>query len=256
MIQNTFSILNGIGVKLERRLWENGILTWKDFLNTPRMNSISSDKKAVFDNSLCSALQELKNSNARYFAGTVKRKEHWRLFDKFKGEAVCLDIETSGLMPDKGGYVTVVGMYDGCDYRCFVIGNGLSPENLNKALSGYKYLITFYGAVFDIPFLFRSMPGLRFDIPHFDICFGSRKLGFQGGLKKLETSMGVERDEAVKGMDGYDAVKLWGAAQNGSSEALDLLKLYNREDTVNLFGIAEVIYQQLRAQTGIEEYLR
>ncbi|MBU4320087.1 MAG: hypothetical protein KJ739_03250, partial [Nitrospinae bacterium] len=46
----------------------------------------------------------------------------------------------------KGGYVTVVGMYDGCDYRCFVRGNGLSPENLNKELSGYKYLITFYGA--------------------------------------------------------------------------------------------------------------
>jgi len=156
----------------------------------------------------------------------------------------------------KGGYVTVVGMYDGCDYRCFVRGNGLSPENLNKELSGYKYLITFYGAAFDIPFLFRSMPGLRFDIPHFDICFGSRKLGFQGGLKKLESSMGVERDEAVKGMDGYDAVKLWGYAQNGSAEALDLLKLYNREDTVNLFGIAEVIYQRLRAQTGIEEYLR
>ncbi|MDP3049345.1 MAG: ribonuclease H-like domain-containing protein, partial [Thermodesulfovibrionales bacterium] len=105
----------------------------------------------------------------------------------------------------KGGYVTVVGMYDGCDYKCFVRGNGLSPENLNKELSGYKYLITFYGAAFDIPFLFRSMPGLRFDIPHFDICFGSRKLGFQGGLKKLESSMGVERDEAVKGMDGYDA---------------------------------------------------
>ena len=59
--------------------------------------------------------------------------------------------------------------------------------------------------------------------------------------------MGVERDEAVKGMDRYDAVKLWGYAQNGSSEALDLLKLYNREDTVNLFGIAEVIYQRLRA---------
>ena len=156
------------------------------FLEYPEDEFYKFRQKAVFDNSLCSASQELKNSNARYFAGTVKRKEHWRLFDKFKGEAVCLDIETSGLMPDKGGYVTVVGMYDGCDYKSFVRGNGLSPENLNKALSGYKYLITFYGAVFDIPFLFRSMPGLRFDIPHFDICFGSRKLGFQGGLKNLK----------------------------------------------------------------------
>ncbi|MDI6744587.1 MAG: ribonuclease H-like domain-containing protein [Thermodesulfovibrionales bacterium] len=256
MIRNTFSILNGIGIKLEKRLWENGILTWSDFIDTQEIHFISSDKKAIFDSRLSSALKELENSNARYFASAIKRREHWRLFDTFKGEAVCLDIETSGLMPDKGGYVTVVGMYDGCDYRCFVRGNGLSSENLNKELSGYKYLITFYGAAFDIPFLFRSMPGLRVDMPHFDICFGSRKLGFQGGLKKLENTMGLERDEAVKGMDGYDAVKLWEYAKNGSSEALELLKLYNKEDTVNLFGIAEVIYQRLRAQTGIEEYLR
>jgi len=255
MIQNTFSILNGIGVKLEKRLWENGILTWTDFLSTQNINFISSEKKEIFDNSLSSALQELKNLNARYFANAIKRREHWRLFETFKGEAVCLDIETSGFMPDRGGYVTVVGMYDGCDYRCFVRGNGLSPENLNRELSGYKYLITFYGAAFDIPFLFRSMPGFKVDMPHFDICFGSRKLGFQGGLKKLEGALGLERDEAVKGMDGYDAVKLWEYAKNGSSEALDLLKLYNKEDTVNLFSIAEAIYQKLRKQTGVEEYL-
>jgi hypothetical protein len=40
-----------------------------------------------------------------------------------------------------------------------------------------------------------------------------------------------------------------------SGEALELLKMYNREDTVNLFDIAGIVYERLRAQTGIEEFL-
>ncbi|MBI4684950.1 MAG: ribonuclease H-like domain-containing protein [Nitrospirae bacterium] len=256
MIKNTFSILNGIGEKLERRLWGDGILKWEDFIYAHDINFISPNKKLFFDETLSSALSELENSNASYFAETVKRREHWRLFEVFKRDAVCLDIETNGFMPDKGGYVTVVGLYDGFDYRCLVKGNGLNPENLKKEISGYKYLITFYGAAFDIPFLLRTMPEIKFDMPHFDICFSVKRLGFKGGLKALESEIGIERAEAVRGMNGYDAVKLWEHAKGGSTEARDLLIFYNREDTVNLFHMAEIIYQRLRAQTGIEKYLK
>jgi len=256
MIRNTFSILNGIGERLERKLWKGGILTWDDFIDASDINFINPNKKLIFDERLSSASRELDNANAGYFAGTVKRREHWRLFDVFKGEAVCLDIETNGFMPDKGGYVTVVGMYDGHDYKSFVKGNGLTPENLKKELSGYRYLITFYGSAFDIPFIMRTMPDIEFDIPHFDLCFGARKLGFQGGLKRLESAIGIERHEAVRGMNGYDAVKLWEYAKNGSTEALDLLIMYNKEDATNLFNIADIIYQRLRIRTGIEEYLQ
>ena len=255
MIRNTFSILNGIGERLERRLWKNGILTWDDFINVSDLNFINPKKKSLFDKYLSSALRELAEGNAVYFAGTIRRREHWRLFDIFKGEAACLDIETSGLMPGNGGYVTVVGIYDGYDYRFLIGGIDLTSENLQRELSGYKYLITFYGSAFDIPFLMRTMPDVKFDVPHFDICFGSRRIGLKGGLKKLEMDFGIERNEAVKGMDGYDAVKLWGYARRGSKEALELLITYNKEDTVNLFKIADIIYQRLRSQTGIEEYL-
>jgi hypothetical protein len=31
--------------------------------------------------------------------------------------------------------------------------------------------------------------------------------------------------------------------------------MYNREDTVNLFDIAEIVYERLRAQAGIREGL-
>jgi hypothetical protein len=44
-------------------------------------------------------------------------------------------------------------------------------------------------------------------------------------------------------------------SHNPLEKAVELLKMYNREDTVNLFDIAEIIYERLRAQTGIEEFL-
>ena len=96
---------------------------------------------------------------------------------------------------------------------------------------------------------------MTFDVPHFDTCFAARRLGLRNGLKRLETVLGIDRDQTVRGMNGYDAVKLWEYAKRGSNEALNLLITYNKEDTVNLFVIAEILYRKLRAQTGIEDYL-
>jgi uncharacterized protein YprB with RNaseH-like and TPR domain len=255
MIRNTFCILEGIGDKLEKRLWEEGVLTWEDFADAERLLGFSSERKRAFDASLLKHKSALEAGNAGYFSKNLKRREHWRLYDFFKKDAVCLDIETNGFMPNGGGYVTVVGLYDGYDYKCFVRGENLTAENIRKELAQYKCLITFYGAAFDIPFLLRSFSGIEFNMPHFDLCFGVKRLGFQGGLKKLEHDLCIERDEAVVGLDGYDAVKLWEAARKGSTEALELLIKYNREDTVNLMQIASILYDRLKQSTGIEEYL-
>ena len=255
MIRHTFSILNGIGGKIERRLWESGILTWDDFLGAGDIRFLGPEKKALYDCSLSVAARKLEERDAPFFANSVKRREHWRLFETFHGEALYLDIETNGFQPGCGGYVTVVGLYDGYEWRSLVAGENLTAENLNRELSGYKCLVTYYGVSFDVPFLLRTFPGVRFDMPHFDLCFAAKYLGFSGGLKKLEISLGIERDEDVRGMDGYDAVKLWETARRGSDEARRLLLTYNREDTVNLFRIAEILYRGLKQSTGIEEYL-
>jgi hypothetical protein len=147
-----------------------------------------------------------------------------------------------------------VGLYDGFDYKTLVRGNNLDKQTLEEELHRYKYLITFFGAGFDVPFLRESL-GIRLSIPHFDLCFAARRLGIQGGLKKLETLFGIEREDAVRGMNGYDAVKLWGHAERGSSEALDLLLIYNREDTANLMRLADILYRKLWDSTGIGDYL-
>ena len=124
-----------------------------------------------------------------------------------------------------------------------------------EKLSQYKYLISFYGSVFDVPFLRATLPGFEVNIPHFDLCFGARALGYKGGLKKLEPKMGITRGDDTAGLDGYDAVLLWHKAAKGDERALRLLIEYNKEDTVNLMHIARQLYPRLKAATGIEEYI-
>lgn len=255
MIRNTFCTLDGIGEKLEKRLWREGILTWNAFFDSPRVLGFAPERKRACDEKLRRDALELGAGNAAYFSGRLRRREHWRLFDIFKDGAVCLDIETSGLQPQNGGYVTVIGLYDGFDYKALVMGENLTIDNLSAELSRYKCLVTFYGAAFDIPFLLRCFEGLKCDMPHFDLCFAAKRLGISGGLKKIEQDLGIERDESVRGLGGYDAVRLWEAARRGSESARETLLAYNREDTVNLLGIAEIFYERLRQASGIEDYL-
>ncbi len=254
MIRNTFSILEGIGPRLERGLWKKGILEWGDFIRAPEIRAISPARKAALDSNLKNAEERLASRDSGYFAQALKQKEHWRLFDTFKDRAVCLDIETNGWHHAAGGYVTVAGLYDGSDYKAFVKGENLTPEALRKELSKYGYIITFFGSGFDLPFLKESL-GIDPEVAHFDLCFGARRLGITGGLKKIEPLLGIRRDESVQGLDGYQAVRLWHEAKRGSREAYKLLITYNREDTVNLMSMAKTLYARLKAQTGIEAFL-
>ena len=255
MILHTFSILNGIGQARERRLWQEGILTWDDFLEAASPAGIPPAGKALHDRKVSEARERLTQGDAPYFAGLMPRTEHWRLFEHFGPDAVCLDIESNGLPAGAGGYTTVVGLYGVEGFTALVRGRGLSAEALNSALQGKKLLITFFGSSFDIPFLERTIEGFRLDMPHFDLCFGLRRLGLKGGLKKIEPHFGIHRSSELEGLDGYAAVLLWNRAKRGDEQAMDLLISYNRDDTVNLWKIAGRTFGMLRDSTGIGEYL-
>ncbi|MCG6553286.1 MAG: ribonuclease H-like domain-containing protein [Candidatus Magnetominusculus sp. LBB02] len=253
MIRNTFSVLDGVGEKIERRLWRRGIVTWDDFLEEETIPFISRQRKARADEHIKKL--DIALCNPVVLARHIDRKEHWRAFEIFRDDAVGLDIETNGRPYDNGGYVTVVGLYDGRQYKCLVRGRDLTEENLIAALCPYKYLITFYGAVFDIPFLRKCYQSLKIEVPHYDICLESKRLGLKGGFKYFEKCFGINRDDDIAGMDGYDAVKLWQTYRRGNRSSLDTLIKYNREDTVNLLAIGQEIYGQLKKSTGIEEYI-
>lgn len=67
-----------------------------------------------------------------------------------------------------------------------------------------------------------------------DLMYMCWELDLYGGLKKVEKTLGIIRDESVEGMNGYDAVKLWYEYESGDSKALSLLRLYNYYDVMNL----------------------
>lgn len=255
MIRNTFIHLDGLGEKTERRLWGKGILTWEDFLEKSEIDFLSAGRKAEIDLNLSIATSHLADGDAGYFRTALKTSEHWRLYDEFGTDAVFLDIETNGLQPDSGGYPTLVGIADRQGFfKVFVQGQDLNAHNIMTALDGRKCLVTFFGSVFDIPFLLKTLPGFEIDMPHFDLCFGGKKIGLSGGLKNVEKAMGIARPSEVDGMSGYDAVLLWQRYQQGDAKALERLIQYNREDTVNLIRLADAVYSGLRSRSGIEEY--
>ncbi len=253
MIKNTFSILPGIGEHLEKKLWSYGILCWEDFLERDVIEFINSEQKKRHDIQIETALRHLNLKNADFFYHALKQRDHWRLYSDFKDAAVALDIETDGRPANQGGCITVVGLYDGCEYTPLIKGVNLTKSRLEQELAHYKYLITFYGSVFDLPFL-RQYYNLTIDYPHFDLCFCGRRTGLKGGLKSIEEMLGITRNDAVKKFTGIDAVLLWHEAERGNDAALELLMTYNRCDTEHLFLLADIIFARLVSQTGYASF--
>jgi len=112
-------------------------------------------------------------------------------------------------------------------------------------------LISYYGTVFDVPFLRVAFPQVNWDLPHFDLCFAGRKVGLTGGLKMVERTLGIGRDNAIAEVDGFEAVRLWRAHERGDPTALTRLVDYNEADTRNLAQIAAVVYDRLCEEYGL-----
>jgi uncharacterized protein YprB with RNaseH-like and TPR domain len=53
-------------------------------------------------------------------------------------------------------------------------------------------------------------------------------------LKRIERQWGIDREDEIAGMTGFDAVLLWARYRHGDAAALQRLIAYNRADVVNL----------------------
>ncbi len=249
MLESTFIFLKGVGEFTERRIWDDGVITWDAFLSAPALPGISPARKSLYDPVIAAAREQLHRRNARYFSRCLKPRDQWRLFDVFHARTVFLDIETTGTAPHEGE-VTMVGLY-GCGRMTTLIRNeSLSFQRLADELDRYDLIVTFFGSAFDLPFLKAKYPRLELDQPHFDLCFAARRLGYHGGLKQIEAALGIARHPSVQGMDGWEAVRLWHHWQAGDEQALSRLVTYNAADTRNLEPLAEHLYRELVARYG------
>ncbi len=244
MLHRTFQHIQKIGPKNEARLWQEGIRHWDDF-RAPYPDHFSPAQAAYIDRCLAEARRHLPNRPG-WFLDRLPAREHWRIFPHFRAVSAYLDIETDGSYANR---ITTVTVFGGRRIRCFVQGDNL--DDLPMALKEYDVLITYSGKSFDVPVIEKYF-GTRLGLAHLDLRYLLAGLGFKGGLKKCERTLGLDRGE-LTGVDGYAAVLLWEYyRRTGERRALETLLAYNILDTVNLERLMVETYNRYLDRTPFD----
>jgi uncharacterized protein YprB with RNaseH-like and TPR domain len=242
MLTQSFIHLQGVGNTTEARLWERGATDWEAFLRIKDALGMTRGKLEFWADCIQESQARLASGDSRYFARALAPRDQWRAFPQFRDRVLYLDIETMGTGVDDD--VTVVGVYDGQELRQYV--RGINLHQFPREMEQCGLLVTFFGSGFDVPVLRHQFPGLRFDVLHIDLCHALKRLGYGGGLKRVETALGIARDAPVAGLSGWDAVRLWNEYRAGSGRSLARLLAYNEADVVNMERLMEIAYTGLR----------
>jgi uncharacterized protein YprB with RNaseH-like and TPR domain len=243
LLERTFVHVPGVGAETERSLWRQGCSTWQDLLDGCDRFSCGGASRDLVRATIERSVDCLARGEHQFFRNGLGGKEAWRAFPEFRKSCVYLDIETDG--GQSGDSITTIGMYDGETFTCLVKGRDL--ENFRDIISRYSMIVTFFGASFDVPMLQRRFRDVQFDHIHLDLCPTLRRLGYRGGLKKIEKQLGIARGDDTDGLNGLDAIRLWRRYKHlGDDGALDTLIAYNREDVVNMERLAEIAYDGLK----------
>lgn len=244
MLHHTFRHIPGIGERTERRLWRAGVTTWEHLLDEPAHPALRRPLRDRARFEVERSQRALARGDARYFTARLPHALRWRLYPAFAARVGYLDIETTGLGFAESS-LTVVGLYtvdaDGGTGTPRVYVRGRNLDRFAPDVADCTLLVTFNGAQFDLPFL-RGKLGLPLDQAHIDLRYPLAALGYTGGLKKIETRLGLDRGGMLAKLDGWCAVVLWRYAQRGEPGALETLLRYNLEDVVHLPTLLATVY--------------
>lgn len=245
MLTRTFCHIPGLGGHTERELWRQGCTDWQRYREDPERFGLGQSNSALVSEWVERSVAAYDSRHHQFFAEGLAAREAWRAWPEFRDSCVYLDIETDG--GTWGSSVTTIGLYDGNTFECLVKGESL--ENFRDAISRYSMIVTFFGTGFDLPMLRKAFPGIEFDQIHLDLCYALKRLGFRGGLKKIERQLGIARGDDTDGLTGLDAIRLWREFRAGNDKSLETLIAYNRDDVINLETLAQLTYDRMKAAT-------
>jgi len=253
MLTSTFRHIAGVSEKKERELWGKGCISWDHLLSCDY--GLPEKKYAKIKEKVLESKERLSALDHDFFRCSLGTKLSWRAYNTFREHTCFLDIETTGLSAHSS-HVTTVCVHSTKGTKSYIAGDNM--EELPGDLKEYRFIVSFNGARFDLPFLTQSL-GIVFPQIHLDLLYPLKSLGYSGGLKKIEKDLGMSRD--TDGVTGYDAVRLWYAYKRDrpvevagrrvkGKDALDLLVEYNMEDTVNLEKLADYTVNELKKRTN------
>jgi len=250
MLRSTFIHAPGVGETTERKLWDAGIRDWDAFLTPGAKLPVGPGKRDIIAPIIAESQERLAETDHRYFARVLPAGEHWRATGEFSERMAFLDIETTGM--GTHSHPTVIGIYDFAEgeYRAFIYGEDI--RDFVDVVDEYRVLVTFFGTGFDLPVLRQWDPRIQFHQLHVDLCPLLRRLGYKGGLKRIEKQLGIARLDEVEGLDGMDAVRLWWRWKRGDEDALQTLIEYNRADVVNMVRLLGFATRNLQKACGFE----
>ncbi|MBT7902723.1 exonuclease [Candidatus Woesearchaeota archaeon] len=245
ILKNTFVHIPGISQNAEQKLWQEKISDWKSFVNNVHNINLSENRKQTAQKFIQQSITAYDQQQFKFFNDCLPGKEQWRAYPDLNGKCGFLDIETTGLSKHRNK-VTVIGISDGKKTKVFVNGDNL--DEFENEMNKYEMLVTFNGKCFDVPFLKHKFPTTDFDKMHVDLRFVMKTLGYSGGLKNIEKEVGINRDDDLAEVDGYEAVRLWKRYERGDKAALDLLIKYNIADVDNLKTLMDFTFKKLKTQ--------
>ena len=229
MLKKTFCHVKGITRAIEKIIWDSGIEDWNTFFaKAHEIKHLPESKRKQIEEELTRSEKALNEGNLAYFKTLLNPKEHWRLANH--GKIAFVDIETTGLSKFDDE-ITILGIYDGTTPHIYI--NGKNLPDAKEKLKEFDIVVTFNGKQFDIPFIEQQFSH-TYNFIHLDLRYMLKELGLQGGLKRIEKELGIIRDAAIAGIDGFEAINLWNEYKRGNEKALDTLVKYNEEDIINL----------------------
>jgi len=242
MLKHTFVHCPGISLNTERKIWNQNIFTWNDFLEKQDSLDLGANKKTNIHNNIHNSIDAIKNKDYSCFS-SIPSNQHWRLYSALKEKTCFLDIETTGLSKNYDE-ITLIGIHSANGTKIFM--NGKNLEKFEDELKKYSMIVTFNGRCFDVPFIKKKFPDVSINQFHADLRFIMADLGFRGGLKNVERERGIIRSSEIKDVDGFEAVHLWHKYQRGDNDSLATLKSYLTADIQNLAPLMELAALEMK----------
>ena len=249
MIERTFQLVKGVGPWREKDIWARGFPDWAAFERADQV--VASEG---IDAELRAAIAKARGASLGELAQMFPEREHWRLYPRFVDQAAFLDLEADG-----EEQITVGGVMDAQGVATFIRGfeGPKALGGLAARLAQSPIWVTFNGGTFDIPVLRRHFPELTSPLVHLDLRFLVRRVRLKGGLKEVEENLGLHRPPHLKGIRGFDAIRLWREWETyRNPDSLRILVEYNLYDAINLRSLVDLCISRAAEQLAWDEPYR